>query len=352
VPELNFDDQSFTAGHVCSENGSRSSEGAFLAVVIPVHNGRDFLSANLESLRDQSHPPDLVIVVDDYSSDGSLELARTFSPRIMTARLPKNEGFGRASNHGIRLALAAGADYVLVLNQDTVLESHACEIVRDVLHRNPTFGMMALFQLRYDGAGIDPIFRQFLPASWFDDLYFGRQRTVYEADFVPAAAAVLRRSTLEEVGGFDPLFFMYKEDRDVCKRLLAHGWKIGISTGARVRHRCGQVHAERTWQWDCNWAYSDALYHLKWSPRPWPIPILTLLKYFFRPPSARELAARLVAILRCLSQIRTIARHRAGNPADLRGSETQYDSGPQATVKPRNSADHVEAAASQSGVPQ
>jgi len=352
VPDLNVDDQSGTLGRACREYGSRAVEREFLAVVIPVHNGRDFLAANLESLCDQTQPPDLVVVVDDCSSDGSLDVARTCSPGIMTARLPMNEGFGRASNHGIRLALAAGADYVLVLNQDTVLERNACETVRDVLCGNPTFGMMALFQLRYDGAGIDPIFRQFLPAAWFDDLYFGRQRPVYEADFVPAAAAVLRCRTLEEVGGFDPLFFMYKEDRDLCKRLLAHGWKIGISTGARVRHRCGQVHAERTWRWDCNWAYSDALYHLKWSPRPWPIPIVTLLKYFFRPPSARELAARLVAVLRCLSQLRTIARHRAGNPADLTVAQSHPDPDRQATVKPRNSADPVAAAASQSGDPQ
>jgi len=350
VQDVTIDNELRTAGRPGQENILPPPDRAVLAAVIPVHNGKDFLPENLRSLRDQTRPPDIIVVVDDDSADGSLELARTCCPEAIRVSLPNNEGFGRASNHGIRIALDSGADYVLVLNQDTVLEPSACEVALDALRGNPTFGLMALFQLRYDGAGIDPIFRQFLPATWFDDLYFGRAQPVYEVDFVPAAAALLPRRTLEEVGGFDPLFFMYKEDRDLCNRLQAHGWKIGISTGARVRHLCGQVHAERTWQWDCNWAYSDALYHLKWSPRRWPLPVFTLLKYFFRPPSARQLAARLIAIVRCLSQLRTIARHRAGNPADLGADETQSDPGRQAAVDSRNPADPVEVAASQSGV--
>jgi GT2 family glycosyltransferase len=289
-----------------------------IAAVIPTFNAESFIAAHLRSvLIDQTLPPEIVYVVDNGSVDRTLELIETGFPNVKVHRLGRNRGFGSACNLGLQSALDCGAEFVLVLNQDTVLAPHACEEALIAAQADCRLGLVAFFQLRYDGEGIDPVFRNFLPDVWFDDFYHRHERMFYELDFVPAAAVVIRREALEEVGGFDPLFFMYKEDRDLCRRLRLAGWKVGVAPRAIVYHHCGQVHAKRGWRWNFNWAYSEAVFHLKWSPRRWPLPVLTLAKRIFNPPRLRETAARFVAFVRCLVRLSTIARHRSGNPADL-----------------------------------
>jgi GT2 family glycosyltransferase len=289
-----------------------------VAAVIPTYNAHPFAEALLRSLlHDQSTPPDLVYVVDNASTDNSPDRVESAFPQVIVRRLPRNVGYGAACNVGLRLALAEGARFVFVLNQDTVLDRHACQRALDTLRLHPTFGMVAMFQLQYSTDRIDPIFRRYLPHAWIDDLYRGRSLRTYEVDFVPAVAVLLSRSALEDVGGFDPLFFMYKEDRDLCVRLRQRGWKIGLTMDATVHHHGGQTHVVRSWQWECNWAYSEAVMHLKWSPRPWPLPLLTLARRLVGPSRLRDKVVRSIALARCIGRLGTIAQHRVGNPADL-----------------------------------
>ena len=107
---------------------------------------------------------------------------------------------------------------------------------------------------------------------------------------------------------------MYLEDRDLCHRLLTSGWKIAISTSARVRHDCGQVRAEKSFRWNLNWYLSRTLYHLKSSPRSLPVAYMTALKKLIPQWSPTEAFHWGVAWCRSLGLAGKLSRHRLSVP--------------------------------------
>jgi GT2 family glycosyltransferase len=287
---------------------------AKFAAVIPAYNGSAFLPGALDSLAAQSRPPDEVIVVDNCSRDQTRELVRTRYPQVSLVELNRNQGFGRACNHGIHLALDRCAGAVLLVNQDLTFHADCCRGLAEILAARPDLGMVSAFLLTYDGATVEPDFRPYMGEGLIDDLYFGRRKPVYEAAFVPAAAVLIRRELLEEVGGFDPLFFMYGEDNDLCHRAVEAGWKLGVAPDAVAYHWGGKAHAKPTLAWQCQWTYGLALRHLKGSRRPLPLAFASLPRYCPRPQGLGGLAAWLCAFGRCLWNYRTIGKHRRGLP--------------------------------------
>jgi GT2 family glycosyltransferase len=285
-----------------------------LVAVIPAYNGAAFLPAALASLQAQSRPPDEIVVVDNHSHDATRELVRGQGPRVLLVELDHNQGFGRACNRGIQLALDRGAGAVLLVNQDLTLHADACLRLSEILDARPDLGMVSAFLLTYDGGEVEPDFRPYMGEALINDLYFGRRQPVYEIPFVPAAAVLVRRALFEEIGGFDPLFFMYGEDNDLCRRAVEAGWKIGLAPAAAAHHWGGKAHARPTLAWQCQWTYSLALRHLKGSRRPLPLAFASLFRHC--PPrwGPRGLTAWLHAVGRCLLNYRAIGRHRRDLP--------------------------------------
>ena len=280
-----------------------------IAIVIPVFNGERYLPALLDSIRSQSVSSQ-VILVDNGSTDQAVAKAMTSDKSLFGLDLPRNEGFGVACNAGIQAALLAGAEWVFVLNQDLILEPNALAQAITAAQSQPRIGFLALSQLTYDGTGLDPVFRVYLPAAYWDDVLFRQPQPTYEVPFIPAAAVLLRRDCLLEQGAFDPLYFMYLEDRDLCERLRTRGWKVAFAPAARVRHDCGQVRAARGFQWNLNWYRSRMLYHLKTSRRPLPVAYLTGLGHLLPRWSPTEAFHWGVAWCRALFSARQLARHR------------------------------------------
>ena len=217
-------------------------------------------------------------MVDNDSSDATCELIRNDYPSIELIRLPKNEGFGAAVNRGIQEAFDQGTEYVLILNHDIVLSDDVVQKLSERMELEASCGVLSAFQLTYDDAKVDPQFRTYAGTEFWDDRFFGRRSPVYWVGFVPAAAILVRRATLLEIGGFDPLFFMYGEDDDLCRRVLAGGWKVGFVPDALVQHWNGIVHARKSFRWLCTREYSEAVFHLKSSPRVLGVAFLTLIK--------------------------------------------------------------------------
>jgi GT2 family glycosyltransferase len=174
--------------------------------------------------------------------------------------------------------------------------------------------------MSYDGGEVDPQFRRYASNKFWDDLYFGKRSAVYWVEFMPAAAILIRRTALLEVGGFDPLFFMYGEDDDLCRRLRAAGWKIGFVPDAVVQHWHGIVHARKSFRWLCTREYSEAVFHLKWSPRALGVAFLTLAKRWAVDAGfdIRRGIARALAFGRCVLKAPMIARHRKQLPYSFR----------------------------------
>lgn len=210
--------------------------------IVVTRNGAPWIEDCLQSLV-QSHYPVSVIVVDNVSTDGTPSLVSHFSG-VVCLRQDKNLGFGRANNIGIRRALQGGADLVFLLNQDARVHPETIGKLVSCALDHPEFGILSPLHLNGDGNEIDPNLVLYITQGakrFFSDLYLGRSiNHVYSIDFVNAASWLLTRKCLNQVGGFDPLFFMYGEDKDFCNRAALHGFSIGLMPSAIIFHSRGK----------------------------------------------------------------------------------------------------------------
>lgn len=213
-----------------------------VACIVVSFNGAPWMADCLRALR-ASTVPLRVIVVDNASSDATREIVGGF-PEVTLLPQAENLGFGRANNIGIARALADGARQVFLLNQDTVLAPDAIALLLSEAEADPTLGILCPLQLDADGAAMDPTFLRYYVAphatAYLTDAVMGRPVAGhYRAHALPAAAWLLTRECLQQVGGFDPLFFLYCEDDDLCARARHHGFGIALVPAATFRHLRG-----------------------------------------------------------------------------------------------------------------
>lgn len=220
-----------------------------ISVVVANHDGVEHLDRCLGSLGRPG--PDLeIIVVDNASSDGSLDLVRGRFPETRLLPQESNLGFAAANNIG---AETAQGDALLLLNADAWLEARALGRLADRLESDHRLGLVAP-RLRYpDGR------RQFSwsPARGIIGEALQRMRNRFEGGFwahgtpvrgisrlagriwYTAACVLIRSRAFHQIGGFDTGFFMYFEDVDLCVRLEKAGWRLAQETKAVVTHAGG-----------------------------------------------------------------------------------------------------------------
>jgi len=210
-----------------------------ITVVIPNWNGEKFLKLCLNSLRDQSFEDFETVLVDNGSTDGSVELVKQNFPEVRVYALDDNRGFSAAVNAGIK---ATGTEYVALLNNDTETEPGWLEALARAADSHPEAALFASklvdFQDRLilDGAG-DALRRSGLPYRLghreVDRGQFDSPAYVFGAC---AAAALYRCSLFEEIGYFDEDFFAYCEDGDVSFRAQLAGHRCLYVPEAVVYH--------------------------------------------------------------------------------------------------------------------
>lgn len=220
-----------------------------ISVIIANHNGEDYLERCLGSLGHLG-PRLEVILVDNASSDGSLDLVASRFPGVRVLPQESNLGFATANNIG---AEAAQGDALLLLNTDAWLEPDSLELLADRLESDHRAGLVAP-RLRYpDGR------RQFSwsPARGVVGEVLQRLRNGFEArawahgtlargigrlaghSWYTAACVLMRSRAFHQVRGFDTSFFMYFEDVDLCVRLEGAGWRLAEEPTAVVTHAGG-----------------------------------------------------------------------------------------------------------------
>ncbi len=218
--------------------------------VVVTHNGQDWIDQCLRSLVSSDIPVE-IILVDNASTDNTLDVVNTVTS-VRCIPLQQNIGFGKANNIGISAALSLGADYVFFLNQDAGVPPGTIRHLVEEAELDSRYGVLSPVHLDDSGSALDPNFIQYVASSggdMFADLYFGRRLRTYPVNFVNAAAWLISRRCLETVGGFDPVFFMYEEDADYCRRVLFHGFQIGIVGSCHIWHsRCSSpVNLHSSW---------------------------------------------------------------------------------------------------------
>jgi N-acetylglucosaminyl-diphospho-decaprenol L-rhamnosyltransferase len=205
------------------------------AVYIPNFNGAARLAGVLHALGEQTRPAE-VVLVDNGSSDDSVELARRELPEVRVVELDRNLGFGRAIN---RAVAAVPADPLILLNNDAVPEPRFVEALLDGLGEGVDAVAGVLLQERapelIDSAGVVAD----ATLMGFDHLHGERAETA-EAAAPPlgptGGAALYRRGAFEAVGGFDERIFLYYEDLDLALRLAARGGRCALAPQARALH--------------------------------------------------------------------------------------------------------------------
>ena len=209
------------------------------------YNGRDYLPDCLESVQRLHYPAFETWVIDNASTDGSPETVRKDFPEVRLLENDRNLGFSIAYNRGFEQALAGGFEYVWVLNNDTVVDAGALAALVRVAAGDERIGIL----------GPKIYFADKPDTIWFAGgavslatgitRHYGlRQRDrgqhdrVRDVDYVTGAAMLVRRSVLERLGGFDPIFSpAYAEDVDLCLRARKAGFRIVYVPQARVWHK-------------------------------------------------------------------------------------------------------------------
>lgn len=174
-----------------------------------------------------------VVVVDNASSDETVEHLQENYPDIKLFEERINLGFGQANNKGISFALSQGAEHVFLLNQDAYLVDHALEQLIQFQKKHSEYGILSAIHTNADRTRLDRNFSNYVrfdanPDFYSDHVLERPLQKVYDLPFVNAAGWLISKECLMAVGGFDPIFFHYGEDDNYCQRVLFHGFKIGV----------------------------------------------------------------------------------------------------------------------------
>lgn len=221
------------------------------------YNTRDMTLACLRSVFDQTTPGTFeVIVVDNASADGSADaIEREFGERVTLIRSTVNLGFAAANNLAAR---HARGDFLLLLNPDTVVLDRAIDRLVAFAEEHPAAGIWGgrtvfadgslnpsscwrrptLWSLFCQAAGLSSLFRQ---SGIFNPEAMGgwKRDTVRQVDIVTGCFLLIERSLWERLGGFDPAFFMYGEEADLCLRARAFGARPLVTPEATIVHYGG-----------------------------------------------------------------------------------------------------------------
>lgn len=217
-------------------------------IVIPTWNRCDDLHMTLQSVQALDYPDYRVLVVDNGSTDDTLAMLQAHFPEVQVLRLGGNRGSSAASNAGFEQALAAGAAYILRLDSDVKLAPDYVTQLVKVAEMRPHIGILTgkiyylsdpqriwsagARQKRWDLGAVD------LGRGQIDGPDHNQEQ---EIDYAWSTGMLLSRRALELTGGFDPAFFVYYEEPDLCLRLRRAGLQVWYVPTARMWHKIGQA---------------------------------------------------------------------------------------------------------------
>lgn len=204
--------------------------------IIVTYNGKKWYNKCIGSLMMSSVPIDLV-VVDNASTDGTIEYLSLNFPSLYIIRNRSNLGFAEANNIGIKYAMDKGADYIFLLNQDAWVEYDTIKILLKTFSDNEHVGIASPMHLNGEYTKLDKGFCNYIGSECISDAYMNILKPYYSVPFVNAAAWLISKTCIYKVGGFDTcLFKHYGEDDNYAQRVYYHGLKIIINTQCTICH--------------------------------------------------------------------------------------------------------------------
>lgn len=245
-----------------------------LSILIVSYNTKQTTAKCIEkltkALQQSSHISAEIIVVDNNSTDGSIQQIRNavsddrqkklkmenYNVNLKIIENNKNLGFGRANNEGLTVA---EGKYILFLNSDVFLQNIHFEDLLYYMNKNPHVGALTVKVTLPDGK-IDMASHRGYPTIWRSFTYFSKLEhifgktpylsqlfggyhllsfnlnSIHEVEAISGAFFLTRKNILDQTGGFDTRFFMYGEDIDLCCQIAQMGYKIMYYPLATVLH--------------------------------------------------------------------------------------------------------------------
>jgi len=221
-----------------------------VTIIVVSYNTSRLTRDTLRSVFEHTRGIDFeVIVVDNASHDSSPEDIRREFPQVQLLALTENIGFGRANNRAIEIARGRN---LLLLNPDTLLHDNAAKTLSDYLDAHPRCGVCGGNLVGEDGRPSHS-FQRLPPgmATQWDELLdgvpflvrFGRNwsynhtgKPLEVRGYITGAALMVRASVIAEVGGFDPDFFLYYEETELCARIRRAGYSLVSLPTVTITH--------------------------------------------------------------------------------------------------------------------
>lgn len=228
-----------------------------VSIIIVNYKTGNFLIDCIKSIIDKTDGIRYEIIVVDNNSEPDIEekvigtIQKSKSINLKFIELNHNIGFGKANNKALEIAVGRN---IFFLNPDTLLKNNALKILSEFLDKTPDAGACGG---NIYSSNLEPSFsyKMFFPGIlWETDeflhgipqkILYGKKRNfnpsdkIKEISFISGAAIMVRKNVIQSIGGFDPDFFMFFEDTDLCFRINKTGWKLFNLPAAQIIHLSG-----------------------------------------------------------------------------------------------------------------
>ncbi len=217
-----------------------------IAIIVLTWNQRDLTLDCLASIAAMEYPIERIqtIVVDNGSQDDTASAIRAQYPDVTVLENVENLGFAAGNNVGIHYALQGDVDYIMLLNNDTIVDVQMLAQLLAVIEPQPDVGIVGPKMLYFEPP--DVIWcagNRFGRRPWITERLQAEQQDVArdeapnEVDYITACGILVRRAVIDHVGVLDPRFFIYYEESDWCFRARRAGWRILYAPRARLWHK-------------------------------------------------------------------------------------------------------------------
>lgn len=214
----------------------------WVEIIVPSYNGQDYITACLTSILNQTYSDYAVTVVDNASTDRSVELVKRGFPGVRVIEMSHNTGFAGGCNAGLKQALKGDARYFVLVNSDTLADAHWLSELVAAAESDPRIGIcqsmirLARMPNKINSAGNESHFLAFGYCGHYLEEDQGRFRQVMDVPFASGTSMLIRRQTIEEIGLMDEDLFMYQEDLDLSWRARLAGWRVTLASRSLIYH--------------------------------------------------------------------------------------------------------------------
>lgn len=214
-----------------------------VSVVLNWNNYEDTKNC-LNSLQEQSHKTHEILVVDNGSTDGSDDQIESEFPNVTVLRTGENLGFGEGMNHGIEWGINQGADYLWILNNDTLFPDDVLDNLVEVMETCENIGVLSPRIHKYPETETVWFERGIIESDRLQPAHVSEMPTevrinedLVENDYIPLCCALVKSTVIDEVSMLSDEYFLYYEDVDFGIKVRRAGFKLVTHEASKVLHR-------------------------------------------------------------------------------------------------------------------